>query len=139
MLAMGVWFLMGWIRERFGHHSCSSCKGCKNENAQQLEDERSHHGALIGMGFGYGISPCAPRLLIMGYAATLPVGFAAILGAVFSLVSTLSPVLFIMLISGALTKRMRKEIPQYLIWFRLGCYILMIALFAAGLTKEAIK
>jgi hypothetical protein len=72
-------------------------------------------------------------------AATLPVGFAAILGAVFSLVSTLSPVLFIMLISGALAKRMRKEIPQYLIWFRLGCYILMIALFAAGLTKEAIK
>ena len=139
MLAMGVWLLMGWIRERFGHHSCSSCKGCKNENAKQLEDERSHHGALIGMGFGYGISPCAPMLLIMGYAATLPVGFAVILGAVFSLVSTLSPVLFIMLISGALAKRMRKEIPQYLIWFRLGCYILMIALFAAGLTKEAIK
>lgn len=69
----------------------------------------------------------------------LPVGFAAILGAVFALASTISPVLFIILISGALEKRMNKEIPQYLTWFRLGCYVLMIVLFAAGLIKEVIK
>ena len=139
MLAMGVWLLIGWIRERLGHHSCSSCKGCKTENTEQLADESAHRGALIGMGFGYGISPCAPMILIMGYAASLPIGFAAILGAVFSLASTLSPALFIMLLSGVLAKRMRKEIPQYITWFRLGCYVLMIVLFAAGLMKEIIR
>ena len=90
------------------------------------------------MGFGYGISPCAPLILITGDAATLPVGFAAVLGAVFALASTVSPALFLMLLSGVLAKRMRKEIPQYLTWFRLGCYILLIALFTAGLVKEAI-
>lgn len=135
MLAMGGRLLIGWIRERFGHHSCKSCKVCKTES---IAEEKTHHGALIGMGFGYGISPCAPLILITGYAATLPAGFAAVLGAVFALASTISPALFIVLLSGVLAKRMRKEIPQYLMWFRLGCYILLIALFAVGLTKEVI-
>ena len=28
MLAMGIWLLIGWIRERHGSHSCKSCKSC---------------------------------------------------------------------------------------------------------------
>lgn len=135
MFAMGLRLLIGWIRERFGHHSCKTCKTCKTE---PLDDERTHHGALIGMGFGYGISPCAPLILITGYAATLPLGFAAVLGGVFALASTVSPALFIMLLSGVLAKRMRKEIPQYLSRFRLGCYILLTVIFAVGLAKEVI-
>ena len=135
MLIMGLWLLIGWIRERLGHHKCKSCKVCKTEASAE---ERPHRGALIGMGFGYGISPCAPLILITGYAATLPVGFAALLGAVFSLASTVSPALFVMLLSGVLAKKMRKEIPQYLTWFRLACYILLIVLFSVGLMKEVI-
>lgn len=135
MMAMGILLLFRWIKEKRGIHSCKSCKSCGTDKAEELTEEKSNHAALIGMGFGYGISPCAPLILISGYAATLPVGFAAILGAVFSFASTLSPALFIMLLSGVLAKRMNKEIPQYLTWFRLGCYILMIVLFAAGLIK----
>ena len=135
MLAMGIYFLTGWIREKYGKHSCKNCKGCKTEH---LAEEKSHHGALISMGFGYGISPCAPMLLITGYAATLPLGFAAVLGAVFAIASTVSPALFMMLISGILAKRMRSEIPQFIAWFRLGCYILLIIVFSVGLIREVI-
>lgn len=56
MLAMGVWFLIGWIREKTGTASCKDYKGCKTEKAEDIT-EKSHYAALIGMGFGYGISP----------------------------------------------------------------------------------
>ena len=139
MLSMGIWFLISWIREKRGRSGCKHCKGCNAENTEGINEERSNHAALIGMGFGYGISPCAPMILITGYAATLPLVLAAVLGTVFAVASTVSPVLFIMLISGVLAKGMHKEIPQYLTWFRLGCYILMIVLFAYGLIKEIIN
>ena len=137
MLLIGIWLLIGWIREQKGHKSCKTCKGCKDK-PEKLTKDKTHHGALISMGFGYGISPCAPLILITGYAATLPVGFAAVLGAVFSMASTVSPALFIMLLSGVLAKKMRKEMPQFMTWFRLACYILLIVLFAVSLIKELI-
>lgn len=73
------------------------------------------------MGFGYVISPCAPLILITGYAATLPLTFEVVLGELFSIASTISPVIIIMLLLGVLAKEMNKVIPQYLTWFRLGC------------------
>ena len=88
------------------------------------------------MGIGYGISPCAPLILMTGYAATLPLGFAALMGAVFAAASTVSPILFMLLISGVLAVKMYKGIPQYLTWFRLACYIMLIVLFAVGILKE---
>jgi hypothetical protein len=137
MLAMGIRLLIGWLRERNGKLTCKTCKSCNHDHAE-LPEEKTHHGALIGMGFGYGISPCAPLILVTGYAATLPAGFAAILGAVFAIASSISPALILMLLSGVLAKHMRKEIPQYITWFRLGCDLLLIALFAVKLAKEVL-
>ena len=138
MLTMGIWFLIGWIREKKCSSSCKRCKGCKTENDDKITVDKRHHAALIVMGFGYGISPCAPLILITGYATTLPLTFAVVLGALFSIASTISPIIIIMLLSGVLAKGMNKEIPQYLTWFRLGCYILMIILFAIGFIKEIV-
>ena len=136
MLAMGVWLLVGWIRERWGHKGCKSCTHCGSDTSKQRDTKNVSHAALISMGVGYGISPCAPLILITGYAATLPLGYAALLGAVFAAASTVSPILFMLLISGVLAGKMYKEIPQYLTWFRLACYIMLIALVAVGLLKE---
>lgn len=136
MLVMGMLVLVGWIRERRGHKSCKSCKHCAGKQKPSENEKSPSHTALISMGIGYGISPCAPLILMTGYAATLPLGYAAALGAVFAVASTLSPVLFMLLISGVLAKKMRSEIPQYLTWFRLACYVLLIILFAVSLIKE---
>ena len=136
MLIMGIWLLVGWIMERRGHKSCKSCGGCKDGGSKKPEYKKSNHAALIGMGISYGVSPCAPLILITGYAASLSCGYAALLGAVFALASTVSPMLFMLFISGVLAKKMYKEIPQYLTWFRLACYVLLIGIFAFSLIRE---
>lgn len=137
MLAMGIWLLIGWIREQKGHKGCKTCKGCKGDNTKKSEYKKSNHAALIGMGISYGASPCAPLILMTGYAASLPLGYAALSGAVFAIASTISPMLFMLFISGILAGKMYKEIPHYLKWFRLGCYILLIVLFSVSLLREA--
>ena len=136
MIAMGVWLLVGWIKERRGSKGCKSCGHCGSNEPKTSDTKNVSHAALISMGVGYGISPCAPLIFMTGYAATLPLGFAALLGAVFAAASTLSPILFMLLISGVLAGKMYKEIPQYLAWFRLACYIALIVMFAVGLLKE---
>ena len=135
MLLMGIWLLIGWIREFHGK-SCEHCKGCKSDKPKTHEYKKSNHAALIGMGISYGASPCAPLILMTGYAASLPLGYAALLGAVFAAASTISPMLFMLFISGILAGKMYKEIPQYLKWFRLACYILLIGIFTFGLLGE---
>lgn len=136
MLLMGIWLLIGWIREQKGHKSCKTCNGCKDDNTKKSGYKKSNHAALIGMGISYGASPCAPLILMTGYAASLPLGYAAISGAVFAIASTISPMLFMLFISGILAGKMYKEIPHYLKWFRLGCYILLIVLFSVSLLRE---
>ena len=133
MLMMGIWLLIGWIREQKGH---KGCKGCKDDKARKTEYKKSNHAALIGMGISYGASPCAPLILMTGYAASLPLGYAALSGTVFAIASTISPMLFMLFISGVLAGKMYKEIPNYLKWFRLVCYILLIVLFSVSLLRE---
>ncbi|MCR2024164.1 hypothetical protein [Anaerotruncus colihominis] len=43
----------------------------------------------------------------------------------FSLASMASPVLLLTVITGALSKKMRQEIPGCIKWFRLGSYLLL--------------
>ena len=130
MLCMGIWFLIRWILEQKGHPACRSC-----DHGGQSETPKGKVSlpALLGMGVGYGISPCAPLLMIAGYAAMLPLGTALAVGAVFAVCSAVSPMLILLLVTGALSGRMYREIPGYLRWFRLGCYLLVIGFFAIDL------
>ncbi len=127
MLGMGIWFLIRWILEQKGH---STCHHCDHRESAETSDGKVSLPALWGMGVGYGISPCAPLLMMAGYAAMLPLGAALAVGAVFALCSAVSPMLILLLVTGALSGRMYREIPQYLRWFRLGCYLLVIVFFA---------
>jgi len=139
MIGMGLWLLTGWLRERLGRRACHFCGHCSADVNSASGMEKPSRSLLLGMGFGYGISPCAPLVLMTGYAATLPVGCAAALGGVFAAASTVSPALLLLALSGVLAGKMRKEIPTYLTWFRLGCYILLIAVFAVSLCKEVLS
>ncbi len=130
MLCRGAWFLIRWVLERKGVHACRGVCGKKQAPGP---DSRVSLPALWGMGVGYGASPCAPLLMMAGYAATLPLGYALAVGGLFALASALSPMLLMLLLSGVLAGKIYREIPQYLSWFRLGCYVLLEVFFALEL------
>lgn len=88
------------------------------------ETRRTLQMTVLGLG--------VPEELICA-AGAVPLSCALAVGAVFALCSAISPMLLLLLLSGALAGRMYREIPQYLSWFRLGCYILLVIFFAAEL------
>lgn len=83
---------------------------------------------MLCAGLTYGFTPCAPLLLMIGYSFTLPVPLAGATGVAFSLTSMVSPVLLLTVITGVLSRKMRREIPGYVKWFRLGSYLLLMGM-----------
>ncbi len=83
---------------------------------------------MLAAGFTYGITPCAPLLLMIGYCFILPVSLAGVTGVAFSLSSMVSPVLLLVVVTGALSKKMGKEIPDAVKWFRLASYMVLVVM-----------
>lgn len=97
------------------------------------DGKKPDHLALLTMGVLYGISPCVPLLMMAGYAATLGPVDAFLAGCIFAAASALVPMILLLFLSGILTSRIYREIPQYLDLFRLLSYLLLIVLFAVTL------
>ena len=105
-------------------------QGVRRNQASQYFDKKMSGTAIFLMGAGYGITPCAPLILIAGYCASLPFLYAAAVGTVFAIASAVSPMLILLLLSGVLAGRVYREIPKYLDWFRAACYFAVIGYFA---------
>ena len=103
-------------------HSCHGCHGCG-----KLEGKVGVLPMLCA-GLTYGLTPCAPLLLMIGYSFTLPVPLAGGTGVAFRLASMASPVLLLTVITGALSRKMRQEIPGCIKWFQLGSYLLLMVM-----------
>lgn len=65
---------------------------------------------------------------MIGYCFTLPVSLAGVTGVAFSLSSMVSPVLLLVVVTGVLSKKMRKEIPDAVKWFRLASYVVLMVM-----------
>ena len=98
-----------------------------------LKKSAVSYPALMAIGAGYGISPCAPLLMMAGYAATLAPVTAFLTGCLFAVASAFVPMLLLMFLTGILSSKLYKEIPQYIGVFRLISYILLIIIFAVTL------
>ena len=143
MIAMGIWFVFKWIRE-FRHQGCENCHHCSSASSPEGkfhslmnrlsgENKGVNYSALTILGAVYGISPCAPLLMMAGYAATLSPLASVLSGSAFAMASALVPMLLLMLLTGILSSKLYKEIPQYISLFRLFSYLLLIGIFAADL------
>jgi len=116
---LAVRLLLELKREK---HACKGCHDCGKLDGKA--------GVLLMLcaGLTYGFTPCAPLLLMIGYSFTLSVPLAGATGVAFSLASMASPVLLLTVITGALSKKMRQEIPGCIKWFRLGSYLLLMVM-----------
>lgn len=132
IVGMGLWFLFGWYREARGRKVCGD--QCRDHHKMREAVEGGiHMPTLFAAGAGFGITPCAPLVIVASLCVTLPAGHALVTGAAFACASIASPLLLVLLLSGVLTTRMHKEIPGMLRWLRLACYLGMVAFFLVDL------
>ncbi len=119
-------------RRFFDKEYSGDCGGNCGENCHggcgRVRTGRKEDGflALLVSGLACGVTPCAPLFLVLGQCVTLSIPLALISGMVFSTVGFISPVLFWFVISRLLAGKLRQDAAQYLDWFRLGCYILLL-------------
>ena len=121
MLIAALWLLYGWFRERKG---CKACGHCAS-SARLIPS--------FAVGLAYGLSPCAPLLMVLGYAALLSLPAALALGLLFSLASSLVPAILTLILSGALSARLVPQLGKTLPWFRLMVYLIYLGSALFGL------
>ena len=121
MLITALWLLYGWFRERKG---CKACGHCAS-SARLIPS--------FAVGLAYGLSPCAPLLMVLGYAALLSLPAALALGLLFSLASSLVPAILTLILSGALSARLVPQLGKTLPWFRLMVYLIYLGSALFGL------
>ena len=122
MSLIGFILVVRWFLELKNQKKCGGCKECGKLAG------KSGFVSMFAAGLTYGMTPCAPLLLMIGYCFTLPVSLAGITGVAFSLSSMVSPVLLLVVVTGALSKKMGKEIPDAVKWFRLASYMVLVVM-----------
>lgn len=126
LLVIGVVLIINWILEKRRGSKCLGCKGNCSGNNKSSEKFKKWPSYLIG--FIYGITPCAPLLLVMGYSVTLSIVESAILAFIFTLANSISPTLIMIVLVGMLSKKMYQEIPKWIDSIRLFCYIVFVVM-----------
>ena len=121
MLMSALWLLFELRREQKG---CKACRHCVHSKPTVPS---------FAVGFAYGISPCAPLLMVLGYSALLSLGGALVLGAVFAFSSSLVPILLTLTLTGALSTQVSKQLGTWMPRFRLAVYLLFLIAAIVGL------
>ncbi len=139
MLAMGAGFVVKWFwdraRKQDGSARCGSC-GHSGSTRTAVLEQRISYPALFGMGAGYGVMPCAPLLLMVGVSVSISPLAAGVSGSVFALSSALVPFFILAILSGLLSKNLRKELPGYLEYFQLFTYVVLLVVYGMDLIRE---
>ena len=121
MLVSALWLLNELRREHKG------CKACRHYS------HSAPAAPSFAVGFAYGISPCAPLLMVLGYSALLPLPGALILGAVFAASSSLVPIILTLTLTGALSSQVSKQLGTWMLCFRLVVFLLFLITAILGL------
>lgn len=118
---------------RYWKKGCSTCGQCgRRKSKVQIASP------IIG-GFIYGLTPCAPLIIIAGYAVTMSLGRALTLGIVFSVASSIPSLFLIMIFTKLIVAKIHQEVPVLLHYIK---FLLSFGVAGIGIymliTKTAI-
>lgn len=122
LTATGIYMVWELLHDHDGCHGCHSRGGCKSKGNPM-------DGAPMACGFIYGLTPCAPLIILAGYALAMNFGQAVVLAVLFSMASAFSPLLLMMLFMKLVVTRMQDEVPKLLNALR---WVLSIAVAVLG-------
>lgn len=114
MFVFSVILIVRWVQRYKGEGKNAGCSGCKGPKQSKLP--------MLVCGFISGVSPCSPLILAIGYSASLSILEAAVIGVVFSIASSILPLVLLVILTGLLSDAMFKEIPGKIKYFQLGAY-----------------
>lgn len=120
---LGIILIIRWFIRQKKRAGCAECSHC-GKDKQKKTDVFS----VFLTGISYGITPCAPLIMMIGYSAALPVSISVVTGVTFGTASIAGPIIMLALISGVLSKKLLKELPEMLQLFQLAAYGIMIIL-----------
>ncbi len=116
MLLSSLYLIWKWFMSR--KHDCKKCGGKCSSKSRVIPS--------FTVGLAYGANPCAPLIMVAGYAIMLSVPGAILLGLVFALASSLSPTLLIFGLSGVLSSKIAGQLGKAMPWVQLCVYILFL-------------
>lgn len=120
-IVLGSFLILKYFyTKRNSKEVCKSCRGNCGVNLKNKE-----WPPLI-IGIAYGLTPCAPLILIVGYASTISMANAVLLGICFSFASIISPMIVVVLLAGLISNNLYEELPKYIDLFKLMCYVVLI-------------
>ena len=120
-IVLGSFLIVKYFYNR--QKSDRSCKSCSGSCGSNLKNK--DWSPLI-IGIAYGLTPCAPLLLIIGYASTISITNVILLGLCFSMASIISPMIVVVLLAGIISNNLYEELPKYIDLFKLMCYGVLI-------------
>lgn len=125
LILSGLYLIRRCVQELRGE-KCDHCGGCGHKKAKL-------HGSspLIG-GFIYGLTPCAPLVMMAGYSVSLSAFRALVLGTVFSMACTVSPLLLMLFFMRLIAYKMLQEVPKL---FQIIRLLMSIAVACIGVVS----
>ena len=76
------------------------------------ENSRFYTLTPIAVGALYGITPCAPFLMLLGYAAALSPVQSAVVSVIFTAANAVSPVILLAVMTGFLSGKLYHKLPS---------------------------
>ena len=125
MLVSALILICCWFWERG--------QGCKKCAGKCHVKHRARRIPSFITGIAYGAYPCVPLTMVAGYALTLSVPTAVLLGAVFATVSSLTPALVVFGLSGVLSGKIRSQLGKAMQYVQLSVYTLFFLISVVNL------